>query len=179
MSACNGCGNAFSCMYPHCAAGASAGLAYESTPDGRDGLTVFADRFRPGEGPYNIRPITLDRDVAIEHKATPSVGVHGPNARCPNCADWPRFDPARARRPPIAPGLNLDDEGEDADQFMRGLDALVGRALRWGGAIAMVVGAVSIMYAEGQRQPAPGVGFGIALALLMGAALLLGRSDDG
>lgn len=107
----------------------------------------------------------------------PYVKVHGPNARCPNCQDWPRPDPARALRPPIVPGVNLDDEGEDADQFMRGLDALVGRALRWALRFGMVAAGASIMYAEGQSQPQPGVGFAIAMALIMGAAFI-GRSND-
>lgn len=111
------------------------------------------------------------------------VGSHGPQARCPICADWPRFDPARREDKtarlalsyrtgaPIMPGLNLDDEPAPQPSRWR-------TVARWAGAVAMVVGAVSIMYAEGQRQPSPGVGFGIALALLMGAALLLGRSND-
>jgi hypothetical protein len=152
MSACNGCGNAFSCMYPDCAAGA---MALESVPDGRGGPTVFADRFRPGEGPYNIRPITLDPARVDEKTARLALSYR--------------------MGPPIMPGLNLDD-GEPVPRPSRW--RLVGR---WAGALAMVVGAAAIMYAEGQRQPSPGVGFGIALGLLMGAALLLplGRSNDG
>ena len=133
---------------------------YESTPDGRDGPTVFADRFRPGEGPYNIRPLITYPRLAIEHKATPSLGLHVQKV-------------GRALRPPIVPGVNLDD-GEPAPRPSRWR-----RVARWAGAVAMVVGAVSIMYAEGQAQRAPGVGFGIALGLLMGAALLLGGRDDG
>lgn len=70
-------------------------------------------------------------------------------------------------RKPIAPGVLLDDGPEPQPSRWR-------LAARWGGALAMVVAAASIMYAEGQRQPAPGAGFGIALGLLMGAALLLG-----
>lgn len=81
-----------------------------------------------------------------------------------------RFD--APLREPIAPGVLIDDEPVLPSSRWR----TVGR---WAGAIAMVVGAAAIMYAEGQRQPAPGVGFGIALSLLMGAALLLGRSNDG
>lgn len=87
-----------------------------------------------------------------------------------------------AMRPPIAPGVLLDDEPASFYARLRrprdwyGIRRL---AARWAGALAMVVGAAAIMYAEGQRQPAPGVGFGIALALLMGAALLLGRSNGG
>lgn len=83
-----------------------------------------------------------------------------------------RFDPPRK---PIAPGVLLEDD--EARVYVSG--AVLRTVARWGGAIALVAGAVSIMYAEGQRQPAPGVGFGIALSLLMGAALLLGRSNDG
>lgn len=89
----------------------------------------------------------------------------------------------RAMRPPIATGLLFaDDEPTSFYARLRrprdwyGIRRL---AARWAGALAMVVGAAAIMYAEGQRQPAPGIGFGIALALLMGAALLLGRSNDG
>lgn len=83
-----------------------------------------------------------------------------------------RFEPPL--RAPIAPGVLIDDEPVPSPSRWR-------TAVRWVGALAMVVGAAAIMYAEGQRQPAPGVGFGIALALLMGAALLLplGRSNDG
>lgn len=79
-----------------------------------------------------------------------------------------------AQRPPIAPGVLIDDEPVLPSSRWR-------LVARWGGGLAMVVAAASIMYAEGQRQPAPGVGFGIALSLLMGAALLLplGRSNDG
>ena len=85
-------------------------------------------------------------------------------------------------RPPIAPGVLLDDEPASFYARLRrprdwyGIRRL---AARWAGALAMVVGAAAIMYAEGQRQPSPGVGFGIALALLMGAALLIGGRDDG
>ena len=88
-----------------------------------------------------------------------------------------RFDPPRK---PIAPGVLLDDEPFYA-RLRRPRDwyGIRRLALRWAGSLALVVGAAAIMYAEGQRQPAPGVGFGIALALLMGAALLLGRSNDG
>ena len=38
--------------------------------------------------------------------------------------------------------------------------------------VAMLAVGVALMYAEGQCQPAPGVGFAIALALFMGAALV-------
>lgn len=82
-----------------------------------------------------------------------------------------RFDPPRK---PIAPGVLLDDE--PARVYVS--RAVLRVVAHWAGAIALVGGAVGIMYAEGQRQPAPGVGFGIALTLLMGAALLFGRSND-
>lgn len=130
------------------------GMGYVSTPDGREGPTVFTDRFRPGEGPYNIRPITLDPARVDEKTARLALSY-------------------RTGRPPIMPGLNLDDEPVPQPSRWR-------TVARWAGALAMVVGAAAIMYAEGQRQPSPGVGFGIALGLLMGAALLLplGRSND-
>lgn len=137
-----------------------------------DDREILAERIRLGIDPEPVCPY---------------VGSHGPKARCPNCADWPRFDPTRREdktarlalsygtgRPPIAPGV-LRDDPEARVHVSRGVLRIVAR---WAGAIALVGGAVAIMYAEGQRQPAPGVGFGIALALLMGAALLLGRSND-
>lgn len=101
--------------------------------------------------------------------------------RCtyPGCVagEIDRCDVNSPPRKPIAPGLLLDDE--PARVYVS--RAVLRIVARWAGAIALVGGAVGIMYAEGQRQPAPGVGFGIALALLMGAALLLplGRSNDG
>lgn len=140
MSACNGCGNAFGCMFPDCAAGASHARAYESDPDGRESSWV--------------------RDVFEKPARHAAAAREGADV----------FD--RSLRPPIVPGLNLDPGEPPQPSRWR-------TVARWAGAIALVGGAVSIMYAEGQRQPAPGVGFGIALALLMGAALLLGRSNDG
>jgi hypothetical protein len=104
----------------------------------------------------------------------PSVGCAiGTFCVFPHCAHGAArmAPPERILRDPIAPGVLLDDEPEPQPSRWR-------LVARWAGALAMVVAAASIMYAEGQRQPAPGVGFGIALGLLMGAALLLGRSND-
>ncbi len=39
-------------------------------------------------------------------------------------------------------------------------------------ALAMIAAGVVTMYAEGQCQPEPGVGFAIALSLFMGAVLV-------
>lgn len=111
MSACNGCGNAFSCMYPDCA-------------EGREGPTAVADCLREGEGPYNIRPLTADPARVAE-------------------------TPQRSRWRGVA---------------------------RWASAIVLAGAAAAIAYIEGQHQPAPGVGFAVAMALLMGGgALLAGR----
>lgn len=43
--------------------------------------------------------------------------------------------------------------------------------MTWLVRIAMVAAGVGIMYLEGQHQPSPGIGFAIAMALIMGAAL--------
>lgn len=126
-----------------------------------DDREILAERIRLGIDPEPVCPY---------------VKVHGAQARCPNCADWPRFDPTRSSRPPLQPGVLLDDPDPLGVYVAPVVLRLVGR---WVGALAMVVGAAAVMYAEGQRQPAPGVGFGIALALLMGAALLIARSNDG
>jgi hypothetical protein len=122
--------------------------------------------------------------------ANPSVPIvekpgpfHLPAAWKPSEAQILEGVYGRSARPSITAGLLFADE-EPASFYARLRRPRDWRAIRrtvarWAGAVAMVVGAVSIMYAEGQRQPSPGVGFGIALALLMGAALLLGRSNDG
>lgn len=38
--------------------------------------------------------------------------------------------------------------------------------------IALVLGGAGVMWWEGQHQPAPGVGFAIALAMILGAAMI-------
>lgn len=38
--------------------------------------------------------------------------------------------------------------------------------------LALVAAGVGIMWAEGQHQPAPGVGFALALAFIIGAGMI-------
>lgn len=42
----------------------------------------------------------------------------------------------------------------------------------WLARLALVAAGVAVMWVEGQHQPAPGVGFAIALALLMAAGII-------
>lgn len=81
----------------------------------------------------------------------------------------------RAMRPPIAPGVLLEDD-EARVYVSRGVLRIVGR---WALGFGMVAAGAAVMYAEGQRQPQPGVGFAIGLALIMGAAFLVRGRDDG
>lgn len=82
----------------------------------------------------------------------------------------------RTGRPPIAPGVLLDDD-EARVYVSRGVLRIVAR---WALGFGMVAAGAAVMYAEGQRQPQPGVGFAIGLALMMGAALLVTKGrDDG
>jgi len=44
---------------------------------------------------------------------------------------------------------------------------------------ALVAAGVSVMWLEGQHQPAPGVGFAVAMVLILGAAFVpSARSTD-
>lgn len=80
-------------------------------------------------------------------------------------------DPERyTLRAPVLPGVLIDEEPEPRRPRWR-------TAALWALRGGMVAAGAAIMYAEGQVQPTPGVGFAIALALIMGAALLGSRSD--
>jgi hypothetical protein len=67
-------------------------------------------------------------------------------------------------RAPIAPGVLIDDD-ETRVYVSR-------KVARWAGALALVAGGASIMYAEAQHHAMPGVGFAVGLAMIVGAALL-------
>lgn len=75
----------------------------------------------------------------------------------------------RNGRPPIMPGINLDVP-EPAPR--------PSRVRRRAEALALVVCAAAVMYAEGQRDLAPGIGFAIALYLIINAAFVIGGKGN-
>lgn len=75
-------------------------------------------------------------------------------------------------RGPLIPGVLIEDEPEPSPRPRRwGVTAAI-----WTLRGALVAGGVAIMHAEGLRQPTPGVGFAVALAMFMAAALVGSRS---
>lgn len=84
-----------------------------------------------------------------------------------------RFTEPRAK---LLPGVLIDDEPLGV-HVAASVWRIVGR---WALGFGMVAAGAVVMYAEGQRQPQPGVGFAIGLTLIVGAALLVARGrDDG
>jgi len=76
-----------------------------------------------------------------------------------------------APRPPIAPGLLLEDD-EARVYVSRGVLRIVAR---WAVGLGMIVTGAAVMFAEGQLQAQPGPGFAVGLAFIVGAAFVVAR----
>lgn len=48
----------------------------------------------------------------------------------------------------------------------------------WLSRLALIAAGIGIMWVEGQHQPSPGVGFAVALAFLLGAAMIERREKQ-
>lgn len=93
---------------------------------------------------------------------------HPEGTRCPHCADWPQIGPERVSLPPLQGGIYIDFD----DEYKPPRRPIVRRVALFGLRVAMVAAGAYVMYAEGQVQRGPGVGFALALGLILGAALI-------
>lgn len=94
----------------------------------------------------------------------------------PDCADWPNGGRLALHLPePWTPRDPSQPVETFRMRYRRPDPERSACRVRWALRIALATAGVLVMYCEGRHQPAPGVGFAIALALL-GAAALIGGS---